>query len=337
MVRWSATLLILWFVLGFFLPRFVDYREVAEAIATLRPFEVLALLLFAVTRSLSQSLVYTVVIPGLGFWPGWQAYEGSGTLASFAPPGVDMAVRYGMYRSFGVPARDAGAAFVLSGLFTIGVKFVLPVVALIVVLLSGQYTRLTTILAVIAFAISVLFLGLVILKREDLARRLGRRIGGWYNRLLAGRWKFEPIHGPGQKLVEFRGQIVGTLAGVWYKAATAQLGAEISSFLVLLLALRFVGVPASEANFGLIFVAYAVGLMASLMPFLPQGLGAVELVYVLVIAGAKDSQLADTVMAAAFTHRIFTWFLPILWGSVPLIRWRRRIRSSRAEVSALEA
>jgi uncharacterized membrane protein YbhN (UPF0104 family) len=333
--RWAATLLVFWFVFVFLLPRFIDYREVIDTILTLRLVDITALLVFAAAHSFAQSIVYTGVIPGLGFWPGWQAYEASGTLASFAPPGVDMAVRYGMYRSFGVPAADAGAGFILSGIFTIGVKVVLPAFALILVLISGEYSRGTTIVTTIAVASAAVFLAIVILRREDLARRIGRLIGGWYNQLLAGRWKFAPIDSPGQRVVEFRGHIVSTLGRVWPKAAAGQAGAEVASFVVLLLSLRFLGVTSSEADFGLIFVAYAVGLLASLVPLLPQGLGAVELVYVLIIAGTDESELADTVMAAAFTHRIFTWFLPILVGVVPLLMWRRRIASDEGESAPL--
>lgn len=121
LARWTATLLMLWFVFGFLLPKFIDYREVIETLSTLRLGETLTLLLLAVVFSLPESWVYTGVIPGLEFWAGWQAYQASGSLAAFAPPGVDMAVRYGMYRTFGVPAGEAVAGFIISGIFTIGI------------------------------------------------------------------------------------------------------------------------------------------------------------------------------------------------------------------------
>lgn len=332
--QWATTLGVLWFVFVFLLPRFIDYQEVVETIATLRPTELVVLLLLTAAFSLSMSYVYTVVIPNLAFWPGWQAYEASGTLASFAPPGVDIAVRYGMYRSFGIPAKDAGASFVLTGIFTVGIRFVLPVVALIVLIVSGQYETSTLIIVLIAAGVAVVSVAVILLRREDLARRLGGVVGGWYNRLLAGRWKFEPVEDPSQRLVDFRGQVIGTLGTAWPMATAALLGAHLASYLVLLLALRFLGVSSDMASIGLVFVAYAVGLMAGMIPFLPQGLGAVELVYVLVIAGAEEGELADTVMAAAFTHRIFTWFIPILVGFVPLLMWRRRVRRGRLEAQS---
>jgi uncharacterized membrane protein YbhN (UPF0104 family) len=105
------------------------------------------------------------------------------------------------------------------------------------------------------------------------------------------------------------------------------------SFTVLLMALRFLGVTSADAGTGLVFVAYSVGLIAALAPLLPQGLGAVELVYVLMIAGTEESDLADTVMAAAFTHRIFTWFLPIVWGFIPLVAWRREVARTAAQAN----
>jgi uncharacterized membrane protein YbhN (UPF0104 family) len=329
--RWVVTLLILWLVFAVVLPRFIDYRDVIEAISTLRWGEVLLLLVLAVLSSLARSSVYTAVVPGLRFWPGWRAYEASGTLASFAPPGVDMAVRFSMYRTFGVTAVDAGAAFVLSGIFTIGIKLVLPVLALVLVVVSGRYERTTAITVVFAVAAAVIGGAVILLRREDLALGLGRRIGGWYNRLLAGRWRFEAISDPGEVLVAFRGKIVGTLGSVWHKALAGQVAAELVSFTLLLMALRFLGVTSADAGTGLVFVAYSVGLMAALAPLLPQGLGAVELVYVFMIAGTEESDLADMVMAAAFTHRIFTWFLPIVWGFIPLVAWRREVARAVAQ------
>jgi uncharacterized membrane protein YbhN (UPF0104 family) len=73
-----------------------------------------------------------------------------------------------------------------------------------------------------------------------------------------------------------------------------------------------------------IFDAYAVGLLLSMIPIFPGGIGVVELAYVGVIVGSTgDSDLANAVTAGAFVHRIFTWLLPILVGLVPLAAWRR--------------
>ncbi len=64
---------------------------------------------------------------------------------------------------------------------------------------------------------------------------------------------------------------VQTLGEAWRRATAAQIGAEAASLGILLLSLRFLGVTSAEAEVGLVFVAYSVGLLASLIPFLPQG------------------------------------------------------------------
>jgi uncharacterized protein (TIRG00374 family) len=90
--------------------------------------------------------------------------------------------------------------------------------------------------------------------------------------------------------------------------------------------MRFVGVTTTDASVLEIFVAFSIGLIASMIPILPQGVGAVELVSVWILAGQVGTDLADQIAAAAFTHRIFMWFIPMLVGLIPLSMWRRRIK-----------
>jgi uncharacterized membrane protein YbhN (UPF0104 family) len=88
--------------------------------------------------------------------------------------------------------------------------------------------------------------------------------------------------------------------------------------------MRFMGVTAEQAPVGIIFDAYAVGLLLSMIPIFPGGLGVVELAYVGVIVGnSGNTELATAVTAGAFVHRIFTWLVPIIVGLIPLSAWRR--------------
>ena len=100
--------------------------------------------------------------------------------------------------------------------------------------------------------------------------------------------------------------------------------------------MRFMGVTGDQASVGLIFDAYAIGLLLSMIPIFPGGLGVVELAYVGVIVGSSgDSELAAAVTAGAFVHRIFTWLVPILIGLFPLATWRRdMVKRQEAEDAA---
>lgn len=327
-IQWISTVAVLWLVFGVLLPRLIDYEDVVEAIASLTWPEVLILLVGAALFSFSMSAIYTSVIPGLRFWPGWQTYEASGTMASVAPFGADLAVRYAMYRSFGVSAEVAGSGFILSSVFTIGIKLVMPVLALGLVAFSNAYETTTVTWVVLAVCLALVMAGAIALQRERLAHWLGGLVERWYNRLLAGKWRFKPMSGAAEKLVELRTSMIETLGSNWRTATVAVVAAQVASLTVLVLAFRFVGIDSTRITGFEIFVAYSVGLIASMAPLLPQGVGAVELVYVVILTGEAGDALSDQILAAAFVHRIFTWFLPILLGIVPLVMWRRRMAAS---------
>jgi uncharacterized membrane protein YbhN (UPF0104 family) len=86
---------------------------------------------------------------------------------------------------------------------------------------------------------------------------------------------------------------------------------------------REMGIQPRTVSAGELLAVYAIGVLMSLMPIVPAGLGAVELTYIWLIAG-DDEALADLVAAATFTHRIFFWLLPIVIGIFPLAGWLRR-------------
>ena len=51
-------------------------------------------------------------------------------MAFVAPPGADLAIRFGMYRTAGTSGEAAGAGIILSWFFTTGIKLVVPILAL---------------------------------------------------------------------------------------------------------------------------------------------------------------------------------------------------------------
>jgi uncharacterized protein (TIRG00374 family) len=144
--------------------------------------------------------------------------------------------------------------------------------------------------------------------------------------MAGGKWKFPEAEGLGIKLVGFRAQVMGTIKARWFPATVVTLLAQAIFFGGLVLSMRFMGVTVEQASVGIIFDAYAVGLLLSMIPIFPGGLGVVELAYVGVIVGTSgNTELATAVTAGAFVHRIFTWLLPIIIGLVPLIGWRRNM------------
>jgi uncharacterized protein (TIRG00374 family) len=327
---------ILIFIFVILLPQFIDYGQVIDSMRTLTLAQILLLFVLGMARIWFEAGVYNVLIPGLAWWPGFKAWAASNSVAFIAPPGADLAIRYGMYRSVGVGGESAGAGIILSWFFTTGIKLIIPVLALVLIVIDGvnDDTTVTVTIVAVAALIAGVLLVFMILYRESVAFRLGSVTERWYNRILAGRWKFSELSGLGEQMISFRSQIVEGLSARWLPATLVTLLSQTIFFVMLVMSMRFVGVTSEQAGWEIIFDAYAVGLLLSLIPILPAGLGVVEVAYVGIIAGESGTDLANAVMAGAFVHRIFTWFVPILVGFIPLAGWRKQMKEDAAEAES---
>jgi uncharacterized protein (TIRG00374 family) len=326
--------IVLFLIFVVFLPNFIDYGQVVDSIMQLTIGEVVLLTLFGIAFMWFSAGVYNTLIPGLGWWEGWKAWAASNSVAFVAPPGADLAIRFGMYRTAGISGEAAGSGIILSWFFTTGYKLVVPIVALTWILIAeGIDDDLLVTISIIGVAAILGGAGLtaLILYREEVALRIGKIGQRWYNGLVGGRWKFPEAEGLGVRLVDFRAQVMGTVKARWFPAMVVTLTAQAIFFTALVLSMRFMGVTTEQASVGLIFDAYAVGLLLSMIPIFPGGLGVVELAYVGVIVGnSGNTELATAVTAGAFVHRIFTWLVPIIIGLIPLIGWRRNMVKQQA-------
>jgi uncharacterized membrane protein YbhN (UPF0104 family) len=325
---------VLFLIFVVFLPQFIDYGQVVDSILKLTIGEAVLLTLLGFGFMWFSAGVYNTLIPGLGWWEGWKAWASSNSVAFIAPPGADLAIRFGMYRTAGVSGEAASAGIILSWFFTTGYKLVVPIIALAWILIEeGLDDDLLVTITIIGVAaiVAAVALTALILYREQVALRVGETGQRWYNGMVGGRWKFPELEGSGVKLVGFRGRVMGTVKARWFPATVVTLTAQGIFFLALVLSMRFMGVTTEQASVGIIFDAYAIGLLLSMIPIFPGGLGVVELAYVGVIVGSSgNTELATAVTAGAFVHRMFTWLVPIVIGLVPLIGWRRNMVKQQA-------
>jgi uncharacterized membrane protein YbhN (UPF0104 family) len=321
--QFGLPLLVLVLLFGVVLPQYIDYEDVWEAITTLDGEAVLLVSALGIVSSWLESAIYTVLIPGLGFGPGWKAFLGGNTVAGFAPAPWDILVRYAMYRGFGVEGARAGASVIVGGGFQITFAIVAPVLVLLYLVVSGEATEqgmVMTALAMAAVVGAVLLIALV-LRRKRIAIRIGillQRTADWIFPKLRQPVPQEVV----RSTVDFRQLLIRTLASRWWISALFLLSMHVVRYFGMLYLFREMGigprvVPASE-----LLGVYAVGILMALLPVVPAGLGAVELTYVWLLA-ADDPRLADRVAAATFTHRIFFWLLPILIGIFPLVAWMK--------------
>ena len=243
----AAVVAVVYFVL---LPKVVSVSGVWAALRAMTWLELATLAAAAVWNLASYLLPQLAALPGLT--PGQAALESHASTAvgNLLPAGqaVGLGVTYRFYSSYGFGGPEIALSLLVQGVWNNFLKLGMPIVALGLLVLTGD--------------------------------------------------------------------AAGSLA------PAAVLG--LALFLVLLLALRHVGVAEAEVSWVEALAAFALVRLASALPITPGGLGVVELglAAALVLAGGDRAQ----VVAAVLVFRALTFLLPIPIGACTRLLWRRTQR-----------
>jgi uncharacterized membrane protein YbhN (UPF0104 family) len=199
----------------------------------------------------------------------------------------------------------------------------MPVLALALVLLQGGAGGGRVVAAVVGIAglVGAIVVFALMLRSEQQARRFGLLAGRVATRLLRP-FKRGPAVGWELATVKFRNRTVDLLEHGWVPITVTSLVSHVSLYLVLLLALRHVGVSNAEVNWAEVLAVFAFARLITAIPITPGGAGLVEgaLIAGLIGAGGDKAEVA----AAVLIYRALTWALPILLGIGCYLWWRRQ-------------
>jgi uncharacterized protein (TIRG00374 family) len=139
--------------------------------------------------------------------------------------------------------------------------------------------------------------------------------------------KRDPVADLEDQIVALRDDSVGIARknGLWAFLASA-LG-KFWQYVMLVMAMRAVGVPTDVLSPFEIFVVWAIVLLITMIPITPGGIGIAELFYIYffsLIAGPEWSSIAA---AGVMLYRVFQWALPIPVGWSVVYFWRRKIKN----------
>ncbi len=331
-------------VVGIFvgvLPRFASYSEVWETIRAMTGLELLGLLLAGVWNIVTYWFVMVAVLPGLRYREAAVVNQASTAVANTLPGGgaIGVGVTYAMYTSWGFGNGEIALSALVSGIWNNFAKLGMPVAALALLALSGELTaaRVTAAVAGIAVLVAAIVGFGLVLKSDRLARAIGARLGRVVSR-IRGWIRRDPVGDWGESAANFRRDTIGLLRTRWIFLTIATLVSHLSLFAVLWLTLRNV-VPGSIAISGIqVFAAFTFVRLISALPITPGGLGVVELGYTAALTiGLSEVAEAD-IVAAVLLFRAITFFLPIAFGALAYVFWRRNKswRMSEAERDALQ-
>ena len=173
-------------VFGWLLPQFIDYQQVWAALKQLEAWEVAVLFGLGLARVPTEAVMYRAFLPGLGLWRGCEAYLSSNFAGQLLPPPSASVVQYGYCRGGGYGPDAAGLAALGSFIFpTIG-RFLLPLVALVLLLVTGELNGSVVLAGVLSLVITASRASPATcscLESARLAgsepRRNGRSLGSW--------------------------------------------------------------------------------------------------------------------------------------------------------------
>jgi uncharacterized protein (TIRG00374 family) len=174
-------------------------------------------------------------------------------------------------------------------------------------------------LAVLVTAIVIFGL---ILKSNWLAERLGNGLGKAWS-WIKGLFGKAPITTWGEAAVRFRNNTAGLVKARWKRLTVASIISHLSLYVVLLVALRHVGVAEVEVSWIRVLAAFAFVRLISALPITPGGLGVVELGYTAALGIGVDDTTKAQIVAAVLVFRFITYFLPIPFGAASYLYWRR--------------
>jgi uncharacterized protein (TIRG00374 family) len=139
------------------------------------------------------------------------------------------------------------------------------------------------------------------------------------------------VQGWEKATTKFRTRTVRLLRARWHWITLSTVVSHVSLYLVLLLALRHVGVSNSQLGWAEVLAVFAFARLLTAIPFTPGGLGVVEFALIAGLSAAGGPRAA--VAAAVLIFRALTYVLPIPLGLATYVFWRRN-RSWRRPAGA---
>jgi uncharacterized membrane protein YbhN (UPF0104 family) len=307
------------------LPKIASYGEVWRALQSMTLLELLTLIGITAFNIWTYWPQMMAALPGLPMREAAVNNEATTAVANTVPAGgvIALGLTYSMLRNWGFSDSAIALMITVTGAWNLFAKLFMPVVALALLLVTGQATGALLIATVIGL---ILLLGLgsiaaLALWKESFAHALFGGVGrivSWFR----GLFHRPPVHW-GTSGVRFRGETIGLIRRRWWMLTWTTFLSHFGLYLVLLLSLRHVGVSEQEVSAVQVFAVFAFVRLLSAIPLTPGGVGFVELGYVgaLILAakgnygGVSKDLFEAQVTAAVLVFRSLTYGIQIPLGA----------------------
>jgi putative heme transporter len=327
------------------MPRIADYSAAWSNITGVGWLAFIALVAITVLHVALYWPQMAASLPGLTLGQAAVSNQTSTTVANTVPAGgvVAVGVTYSMYRSWGFSDAEIALSTVVTFIWNLFAKLGLPVVAFITLAIAGRASggmlvASTVGLGALGAAVAVLAL---MLWKEGAATRVSLVLGGVHGAWCALTRKSRSSDWGGA-CSRFRTHTIRLVLARWRPLTVTTLASHVALYLVLLIALRSVGISGAELTWTQVLGVFAVVRLLSAFPITPGGVGFVELGFIggLVLAAGHHAQVPAAafraqVAAAVLIFRALTYAVPIPIGALTYLVWKRK-KSWRASTDRLE-
>jgi uncharacterized membrane protein YbhN (UPF0104 family) len=329
-VRWktvlgiAASVVIVVGIFAWAIPKFADYNAVLDALGSLTPIEFWTLFAAMVFNLITYWWANQAALPGLGIGKAAVLTQTTTSVANTLPAGGAIAIglTYSILDSWGFTPTNVALYVGVTGLWNIFTKLGLPMLALIVLALSGHLTPGYVIAAAVGAIVIAVAVGLLALvfRSERQATRIGTAFGramSWLRKLV----RKPPVEGWGEGAARFRRNTIALAEHRWFRLTWTTVLSQVALFFVLLLSLRSVGVSEQEISTAEAFAVYSFSRLLSAVPITPGGVGVIDVGY---IGGLTvfDSAEKAQIVAAVLLFRALTYGIQIPLGGFTYLIWR---------------
>ncbi len=305
------------------IPQFANYSEAWDAIQKMSPGWWVALGIATVVNQMSYVWPYQAVLRHLRYRHGLMETQTTSAISNTVPAGgaVAIGMTFKMFGSFGFSPVAISTAVVTTGVWIMSFKLGFPIVAVVLVGVTGQDT---------AGAVGAAVLGVVVIVVWDCcsgwcsgARRALCGSAGWGQGPQLG---LHFVHKPRSDRVQksvlhFRDETNDIIHQRGWLLTLAVLASQGSVIVLVFFCTRSVGITAKEVSDLEVLLAIAVARLVGVIPLTPGGLGTIDAAFIgmLTALGANSS----VALAADMIWRVTTYFPPIFVGLLTYVIWKR--------------
>jgi uncharacterized protein (TIRG00374 family) len=304
----------------------LDFEEIGKAIDRLSDAEWLSLFFGWLIWIGTQGLQTASLVHHLPARRGVVAYLGPSAVSSLIPGPSDLPIRYSMYQSWGVGKNDAATAVAASGIFSVGSQLALPALAGLTIFfadipLEGFSLLIvaTTLALGVVIVLSAFILGSA--RRTARAGAILEPLRDWGLRVLR---RPEPDRDLSEVLTDQRATSLDYIKDKWVLTSGATVLTILAKCSLLIMSLRFVGIPEDDLSWLAIFAVFALVAGLTMIPITPGAAGVAEVGLVGMLTPIAGSEYVNEIAAGVLIYRLLTWILLIPTGFGMLLAWRLR-------------